>query len=160
MQHKYSLPEIGNLPLNVKFVILQANWHSEITDLMVSHCKQVLAHYGFDDKFIIEYKAPGALELPVLAKWCVEQHKQEENLVLICFGAIVKGETYHFNMVADEVTRGLGRLAYEFTVPVIQEVLAVESLEQLRARAGDDEYNKGREAALAALQLISVIKVV
>ena len=79
---------------------------------------------------------------------------------IICFGGIVRGDTYHFEMVANAVNEGMNRVAYEFEIPVIQQVLAVENVAQLEERCGvnDPNKNKGIEAAQAAVPMFNLVK--
>ena len=74
---------------------------------------------------------------------------------IICFGVIVKGETAHFEMISNECMRGLGEVMHEFRRPVVVEVLPVYELEHAAARAADDEFNKGIEAAAAAIEMVA-----
>ena len=98
---------------------------------------------------------PGSLELPLAAQALLRAAPKEHPYdALICFGAIMKGETYHFEMIMDECIRGLGQVMLSEGVPIIMEVIPVTSVDQLAARSKDDAFNKGIEAALATAEII------
>ncbi|HBK18278.1 MAG TPA: hypothetical protein DDZ38_06520 [Gammaproteobacteria bacterium] len=78
---------------------------------------------------------------------------EEEIDAVICFGVIVKGDTLHFEMISEECMRGLGRVMHDFRRPVVVEILPVFDLQQAIDRSGDDAFNKGIEAAVAALEM-------
>lgn len=151
MQTSYSDVDVPSIA-GARIGILQAKWYAEHTDTMIARCKATLAKADCTD--IVVHVLPGSLELPIAAQILL----RETTVVfdaLICFGAIVKGDTYHFEMVADECTRGLGEVSRATDVPIISEVLAVNSLDQLIIRSSDDDNNKGIEAALATIEFIA-----
>lgn len=135
-----------------RVAILQAKWYSEHTDLMVKHAKETLAKAGVGEEDVDVHLVPGSYELPLAAKRLAEQGKYD---AIIVIGAIIKGQTYHFEMIVDTCTDLLGRVMYEYDVPVLMEVLAVMTKEQLIARSSDDENNKGIEAAVAAAEIVA-----
>lgn len=143
-------PQIGN---NLKVAIVQSEWYSEYSDLMVDYCTKELIKYGVEKDQINLTKTPGAVEIPLACKLLAKQNKYD---CIICFGAILKGETYHFEMVADAANQGMNKVSLEYEIPVIQEVLALYTLDQLKARTADSEYNKGVEAAHAALKMCKI----
>lgn len=148
MQHTSlinSLPKI----INSKIAILQTSWHKIHTDKMVNVCREILEGLGSN---IEKHLIPGALELPIAAKTLLSASLDYD--ALICFGAIIKGETFHFELVAEGSIQGLMQVSLEYNRPIINEVLACYSLEQLAARSADDENNKGYEAADAAARII------
>lgn len=131
--------------------ILQASWHRQYTDCMVGPCSALLREVGCGT--LTTHIIPGSLELPLAALTLLERHKDIE--AIIAFGIIVKGDTYHFELVANESARGLCEVMLRYQVPIIIEVLPVYDIAQADARSRDDEQNKGREAARAAAQMIS-----
>lgn len=143
-----ALPTISG----AKITILQARWHADHTDRMVSRCRSLLTQAGAGDINILP--VPGSLELPIAALSIATQPTKPD--AIICFGAVLKGETYHFELVANEATRGLMRVSLDHDIPIIMEVLAVYDLDQLIARSGDDDMNKGIEAAHAAAEIIAL----
>jgi 6,7-dimethyl-8-ribityllumazine synthase len=143
--------EIIEIP-GARVAILQSKWYSEYTDTMVSRCEELLRKAGAESVEV--HRSPGSLELPVMAEILLKDSGKRFDAI-VCFGAVMRGETYHFTMVADECTRGLGEVSRAHRVPIISEVLAVETLDQLIARTGDNDQNKGIEAAQAAMDFIA-----
>lgn len=135
-----------------RIAILQSKWYPEIVGSMSSVCQRVLKEAGYQRVEV--HTLPGSLELPLAAADLLAGDTTLEIDALICFGVIVKGETLHFEMITHECMRGLGSVAVEYRRPVVVEVLPVLDIEHARARAADDEYNKGYEAAAAAIEMI------
>jgi 6,7-dimethyl-8-ribityllumazine synthase len=150
MKTSYDHSAIPQIP-NARIAILQSKWYREYTDKLVEKCKFVLSHSCCLDPVV--HVLPGALELPLAAKHlCLyDKHKYD---AIICIGAIMKGETYHFEMILNECIRSLGQVMLEQNIPILVEILPVTSTAHLSERCGDNEYNKGIEAALAAAEII------
>jgi 6,7-dimethyl-8-ribityllumazine synthase len=136
-----------------RIAILKSKWYPEIVNGMSDTCRQVLAERGFAK--VEEHTLPGSLELPLAAADLLAEDGKHEIDAVICFGVIVKGETLHFEMISNECMRGLGSVMLQYRRPVIVEVMPVFDIEDARARAADDEYNKGFEAAAAAIEMIA-----
>lgn len=151
MQVVHTKTGIPHIP-HARIAILQSKWYSEHTDNLVKKCIETLASSGCTQPDL--YVLPGSLELPLAAR-TLARNANKHYEALICFGAIVKGETLHFEMVANECMRGLGQVMMEENIPIIVEVLPVLKLEHLIARCGDNEHNKGIEAAIAAAEVIA-----
>jgi len=135
-----------------RIAILQSKWYPEIVTSMSRTCEQVLRDVGFERVEI--HTLPGSLELPLAAADLLATDKTGEIDAVICFGVILKGETLHFEMITNECMRGLGAVSLQYRRPVVVEVLPVLDIAHARARAADDEYNKGIEAAAAAVEMI------
>lgn len=144
-----SLPAV---PAPGRIAILQSKWYPEIVGSMASVCARVLESAGY--RRIESHVLPGSLELPLAAADLLATDGAGDLDAVICFGVIVKGETLHFEMITHECMRGLGAVSLEYRRPVVVEVLPVLDIEHARARAADDEYNKGYEAAAAAIEMI------
>ena len=129
--------------------ILQSRWHSEHTDRMVSACKEILEKSSV--KNIEHLVLPGAYELPLAAKIAAKSKRFD---ALIVFGAIVKGETDHYEVILQTCIRELGRVMYDYEIPIIMEVMPVHDLKHLIARS-NGKNNKGIEAAQAAIEMIA-----
>jgi 6,7-dimethyl-8-ribityllumazine synthase len=142
--------EIQKIP-NAKIVILQTKWYREFTDKMVKYCLKTL-----QDAECLEPQIeiiPGALELPIAAQNIARIKGNLE--AIICFGGIVKGDTYHFDMILKSCAEGLLHVSLKEDVPIINEVIAVDNLEFLKDRSQDNKSNKGFEAAIATTEIIS-----
>ncbi|MBI2426717.1 MAG: 6,7-dimethyl-8-ribityllumazine synthase [Candidatus Kerfeldbacteria bacterium] len=145
-----SLPKIPG----ARVAILQAKWYREYVDRMVEKCVAVLRKANCPQPE--HYLLPGSLELPLAAQTLIRNAKRGAPYdALVCFGAILKGETDHFEMIRDECIRGLGQVMLTENVPIIVEVLPVTSVKQLAARSRDDNLNKGIEAAIATAEIIA-----
>ena len=120
---------------------------------MASACVEVLSQYGY--KKIEQHTLPGSLELPLAARDLLSLDDKKEIDAIICFGVIVKGETLHFEMISNECMRGLGDVMHEFRRPIVVEVLPVFDIAHAQARAADDEFNKGIEAAACAIEMVA-----
>lgn len=147
MQHHYSTENLPKID-GAKVAILQAKWHREQTDLMVEKCLEILGAAGAGSEVHV---LPGSLELPLAADRLAKSRKYD---AIVAFGVILKGETYHFELILNMIEQGFVRVMHDRDIPILIEVMPVTSIEQVIARAGDDDHNKGIEAALAAIEII------
>ncbi|MFW6094135.1 MAG: 6,7-dimethyl-8-ribityllumazine synthase [Pseudomonadota bacterium] len=148
--------DLSNLPVVEtpgRIAILQSKWYPDIVGSMGSVCESVLREKGYRE--VERHTLPGSLELPLAAADLLAADAGERIDAVICFGVILKGETLHFEMITHECMRGLGAVGLEYRRPVVVEILPVLDIEHARARAADDEFNKGYEAAAAALEMIA-----
>ena len=145
-----TIPQVSG----ARVAILQAKWYREQMDNMVATCVRHLKAAGVPEPE--HHILPGSLELPLAAQSLVRAARQagQPFEAVICFGGILKGDTYHFEMIMDQCTRGFGHVTLNEEVPIIMEVIPVTAVEQLAARSKDDAFNKGIEAALAAAEII------
>lgn len=132
--------------------ILKSKWYPEHVESMARACEAILRQAGYSD--IEQYTLPGSLEIPLAARDLLAEDGAGKIDAVICFGVIVKGDTLHFEMISEESMRGLGRVMHEFRRPVVVEILPVFDIQQAIDRSSDDEFNKGIEAAVAALEMI------
>ncbi len=132
------------------FAIAHSRYNDEVVDAMVKAARQTLGKHGVQPGDIHVVEVPGAWELPLAAAFLADA---EEVVAVIALGCVVRGDTRHFEHVADECARGLMTVQLESGVPVANGVLAVERYEDAQRRAGGDLGNKGEEAALAALAM-------
>ena len=133
--------------------ILQSKWHFNLVQSMTEACTRVLAQAGYTK--IDVHTLPGSLEVPLAARDLLAEDSAGHIDAVICFGVIVKGDTLHFEMISQESMRGLGAVMHEFRRPVIVEILPVFTEQQAIDRASDDDFNKGIEAAVAAIEMIA-----
>jgi 6,7-dimethyl-8-ribityllumazine synthase len=143
------------LPANARFAILASRWNARITDALLAGARQCLAGNGVPDDAVDVFRLPGAWELPVLARRLADNGGHR---ALIVLGCVVRGDTRHYEHVADQCAEGLMRVALDTGVPVLNGVLAVEKFEDAEARAGGSHGNKGEEAALAALEMVNLLE--
>jgi 6,7-dimethyl-8-ribityllumazine synthase len=136
-----------------RICILQSKWYPELVQSMSEACQQVLGQAGYTD--IHTHTLPGSLEIPLAARDLLAQDVEQQIDAIICFGVIIKGDTLHFEMISEESMRGLGSVMHDFRRPVVVEILPVFTIQQAVDRASDDEFNKGIEAAVAAIEMVA-----
>lgn len=130
--------------------VICARFHGEITEALRDRCVATLRHHRVADDDIEVVRVPGAWELPQAAARIAGLDRHD---ALVAIGCVVRGETPHFDYVAGEAARGLAEVARDYDVPVILGVLTTEDEVQARERAAEDGQDKGRELALAALEM-------
>jgi 6,7-dimethyl-8-ribityllumazine synthase len=140
---------------DARYAILASRWNPRITDALVEGARRAMLAHGVDEAALDIVYVPGALELPLAAKALARAGR---HVALVALGCVVRGETRHFEHVADESARGLMQVSLEFLLPVANGVLAVERHADAEARAGGAHGNKGEEAALAALEMASLLE--
>mgnify|MGYP003389332841 FL=1 len=138
-----------------RITLVVSRFNSFIVDRLLKACIGMLTEAGVKRANVRLIKVPGAVELPVAVKRVADVGEVD---AIIALGAIIRGETPHFEIIANECARGLGSIAIEFTVPVIFGVLTVDTVDQAMDRSGEEESNKGNEAAQTALEMISVLR--
>ena len=130
--------------------IVQARFNEGITNALATACRSALTDLGVQEKHITHVLVPGALEVPVALQALAEQ---DEFDALIALGCIIRGETYHFELVANESGAGVSRVALDYQVPVANAILTTENLEQAIARQSE----KGRDAAYVAVEMANLL---
>ena len=130
--------------------IVRARFNDAVTSALAEACLKELAALGVVERHIRQVRVPGALEIPVALKAMAES---EDYDALIALGCIVRGETYHFELVANESGAGVSRVALDHLVPVANAILTVENETQAWARAED----KGRDAARVAVEMANLM---
>ncbi|SRR5579883_3140807 len=142
-------------PLGARYAIIASRWNAEIVDALVEGARRAFAECGVDENALAILRVPGAWELPMLAAQLASKKKY---VAIVALGCVVRGETRHYEHVADECAHGLMRVALEHGVPVLNGVLAVEREEHARARAGGAQGNKGEEVARAAVEMAAMMR--
>ena len=141
----------------MRFGIVISRFNELISGKLLAGCLDGLNRHGADEKNIDVVWAPGAFELPLLAKKLAESKEHRYDSV-ICLGAVIRGATPHFDFIAAEVSKGIANVGLETGKPVIYGVLTTESIEQAIERAGTKSGNKGFDAALAAIEMVNLVK--
>jgi 6,7-dimethyl-8-ribityllumazine synthase len=131
--------------------IVQARFNEGVTDALYKACRAELLALGVQDKHITHVKVPGALEVPVALQALAERDDFD---ALIALGCIIRGETYHFELVANESGSAVTRLALDYHLPIANAILTTEDLAQAVARQED----KGRDAARVAVEMAHVLE--
>jgi 6,7-dimethyl-8-ribityllumazine synthase len=138
-----------------RIAIVRTDYHESYVSSLEKHAIETLIINGIEEKNVTSVVVPGAWEIPLAVKKIAETKKFD---AVITFGVVLKGDTLHFEMIANEVGRALMQLSLEFGIPVALEVLAVFDLKQAEERTRDDEMNKGIEAATAVLKTLMELK--
>lgn len=138
-----------------KFCIVSSRFNSFIVEQLEAGAIDTLVRHGADKSDITLVKAPGAFELPVVVKR-VAASKQYD--AIIALGAVIRGGTPHFDYVAGECVKGISQVSLQYDIPVTFGVLTVDSIEQAIERAGTKAGNKGAEAAMSAIEVVSLFK--
>lgn len=133
-----------------RVAVVAARFNESVTGKLVEGALEGLRSHGVDDDAIDVAWVPGAFEIPLVAGRLARSGRYD---AVICLGAVIRGETAHFELVAGEAARGIADVAAATGVPTIFEVLATEDLAQAESRAGGVHGNKGWEAARAALEM-------
>ena len=136
-----------------RVALVVSTYHNELTESMAEECRKVLESYGLQKENITVITAPGSWELPLIVQHCAKKKIYDG---IVTFGVLLKGETYHFDMIANEVARALMQTSLTYELPVIFEVLAVYDIEDATKRA-TGVYNKGIEAAHALVHAIRTL---
>jgi len=142
----------------MRFGIVISRFNEFISGKLLSGCLDGLSRHGADEKHIDVVWAPGAFELPLLAKKLATAKENRYDAV-ICLGTVIRGATPHFDFVASEVSKGIANVGLETGKPVIYGVLTTDNIEQAIERAGSKSGNKGFDAALAAIEMANLMKV-
>jgi len=144
---------VGEVPQDARFAIVASETNAEVTDALVAGALATFEQQGIAPDAVRVLRVAGAFELPMTASKLLQTHVVD---AVVCLGAIVRGETPHFEYLAIAVADGIQSVAIDSGVPVTFGVLTCDTLEQARARSGGAKGNKGSEAALAAIELAQV----
>ncbi len=139
---------------NPSIAIVAAEYHKEIVDSLVANCIDTLAESGVVRESIKIVRVPGALEIPLTTQKLATTGNFD---AIIVFGIILRGDTYHFEQVSNECARGCVDVGLKTGVPVIFQVLSVNSIEDALERAQGTTDNRGVEAARTALKMVSIL---
>jgi len=137
-----------------RFAVAAARFNEVVVDKLVDGALACFRAHGLAEDDLLVAWAPGAFELPLLARRLAESGLYDG---VVCLGAVVRGETPHFDYVAGEAARGVGQAAVETGVPVLFGVLTTETMDQALDRAGGKHGNKGWDSAMAAMEMASVL---
>lgn len=140
---------------DASFVLVVARFNSFVVDSLQAGAIDALVRHGVNPANITVVKVPGAYELPLVAKRVAESGKYN---AVIALGAVIRGGTPHFDYVAGECAKGLGVVGMQTNLPVVFGVLTVDTIEQAIERAGTKAGNKGADAAITALELVSLLR--
>lgn len=139
--------------VSAQYAIIVSDFNSDITHALLAGAKESLMEHGVGADCIAVHHVPGAVELPLVAQWCAIANKAD---AIICLGAVIQGDTDHYQYVCQQVSMGCQQVMLTHNVPVIFGVLTVQTEAQALARIGGEHGHKGKEAALAAMQMVQL----
>lgn len=131
--------------------IVQARFNESITNALAQACRAELLRLGVAEKNIDHVFVPGALEVPVALQAMAEKGSYD---ALVALGCVIRGETYHFELVANESAAGVTRVALDYQLPIANAILTTENVEQALAR----QVDKGRDAAQVAVEMANLLE--
>lgn len=140
---------------DVKIGIAVSRFNEFIVESLLTGAVDALTRHGVDHASIEITRVPGAYELPLITQAMAKSQKYDAIVVL---GAVIRGSTPHFDYVAGESAKGLSGVMMEYNLPIINGILTTDTIEQAIERAGTKAGNKGAEAALVAIEMISLLK--
>jgi 6,7-dimethyl-8-ribityllumazine synthase len=150
------MPEFNGTPAGQgrRFAIVASRFNETITLRLVEGALDAMVRHGasFDDVDV--FWVPGAWELPMIARRALGSERYD---AVVAIGAVIRGETPHFDVVAHESSRALQQVAAEFDIPIALGLLTCDTMAQAEARAGGDHGNKGVDAAMAALEMADLL---
>jgi 6,7-dimethyl-8-ribityllumazine synthase len=138
-----------------RFAIVASRWHDSIMSALIDGALAALKELSADANDVEVLRVPGSFEIPLCALKAAESKEFD---AVICLGVIIRGETPHFEYIAGETTRGIGEASLKTGVPLLFGVITADNIEQARDRAGENESNKGFEAASAAVELVNLYR--
>ena len=139
----------------LRFAIVAARFNDFIVEQLIRGAVDALKRHGAADKQIEIVRAPGAYDMPVVARKLAQSRKYD---AIVALGAVIKGATEHFDYVAGECASGLSRVSQETGVPIAFGVLTTDNIEQAIERAGTKAGNKGADAAVTAIELANLLR--
>ena len=146
----------GNLVAeNIKIGIVVARFNEFITSKLLAGALDNLKRENVDEKDIEVAWVPGAFEIPMIASKMVKSKKYD---AIICVGAVIRGDTSHYDLVCNESAKGIAQVELATGIPVLFGVITTENIEQAIARAGSKAGNKGYDCALSAIEMVNLMK--
>ena len=137
-----------------KFAIVASRFNDFMTKELISGCTDTLIRHGADDKDILVSLVPGAFEIPLVAQ---KLAKSKDFDAVICLGTLIRGSTPHFDYIAAEVSKGVAKVSLDAGIPVIFGVIIADTIEQAIERSGTKDGNKGKDAAVSAIEMANLI---
>ena len=142
-------------PDGARFAIIASRWNPRITDTLVAGARKTFAEHGVSEDAVDVVRVPGAWEIPVAAARLAQAGL---HAAIVALGCVVRGDTRHYEQVADGCSEALMRVALDYGIPVANGVLAVDTHEDAAARAGGSHGNKGEEAALVVIEMSHLLQ--
>jgi len=138
-----------------RFALVASRYNEIISSRLISGAQDCLLRHGASPEDVEVVRVPGAFEIPLVARRLARTGKFH---AIVCLGAVIRGQTPHFDFVASEAARGVGRASLESDVPIIFGIVTTDTIEQAIDRAGGRAGNRGAEAALAAIEMADLLE--
>jgi len=138
-----------------RFALVASRYNEVVTSRLIQGAEDCLLRHGASAQDVEVFRTPGSFEIPLVARKVAASGKFH---AVICLGAIIRGDTPHFDFVASEAARGVGRAATDTGVPVIFGIVTTDTVEQAIDRAGGRSGNRGADAALAAIEMANLLE--
>lgn len=149
-------PVEGNFEVgDARLAIVVSRWNDDITNALLEGALAALERQGVSEDRITVLRVPGAFELPLAVQKVAGTGRIDG---VVALGCVIRGDTPHFDYVCSECTRGIGEVSLRSSVPVGFGLLTCDTVEQAQLRSGNDQENKGEEAALTVLEMISLLR--
>lgn len=146
----------GKLDANgLRIGIVVSRFNKDITEKLLAGALDGVKSHGGEEEHITIVHVPGAFEIPLIAAKMAASGKYD---ALVCLGAVIRGDTPHFEYVSDAVTRGIGKAIWKYQLPIGFGVLTTNDRQQAMERSGHKDANKGYEAALTAIEMVNVLR--
>jgi 6,7-dimethyl-8-ribityllumazine synthase len=139
----------------MKLGIVVSRYNNFITEKLLAGALDGVKSHGGEEQDVTVVRVPGAFEIPLVAECMAASRKFD---AVICLGAVIRGDTPHFEYVSDAVTRGIGQTMARHGLPISFGVLTTNTVDQAMARSGSKDANKGYEAALTAIEMVNVMR--
>jgi len=154
MEFKFNKDANEDFLTNKKIAIIVGYFYQEIGDKLLAGAYNILEKYGFDKNNVNVFYVPGAFEIPLMAKKLAKIGSYDG---IVTLGAVINGETPHFDFVCNECARGVADVSYQYEIPTTFGVLTTSNMEQTIGRAGGYKGNKGEEAAMAMVEMLYLL---
>jgi 6,7-dimethyl-8-ribityllumazine synthase len=137
-----------------RFALVASRYNEIVSRRLIDGARDCLLRHGAAEEDVELFRVPGSFEIPLVARKVADSSRYD---AVVCLGTIIRGETPHFDFVASEAARGVGQAGMDSGVPVIFGVVTTDTVEQAIDRAGGRTGNRGAEAALAAVEMVSLL---
>jgi len=137
-----------------KFGIIASRFNDFITNRLLEGCTDTLLRHGAKENDVEVVWVPGAFEIPLIAQRMAKSKKYD---TVVCLGTVIRGSTPHFDYIASEVAKGVAHVSFSTGVPTIFGIITADSIDQAIERAGTKDGNKGRDAALSAIEMANLV---
>jgi 6,7-dimethyl-8-ribityllumazine synthase len=139
----------------IRFAIVVSRFNDFINAKLLDGALDALSRHGAEDEHVVTIRVPGAFEIPLMAKKLADSGNYD---AVICLGAVIRGATPHFEYISAEVTKGIAKVTLDSGIPIAFGILTTDNIEQAIERAGTKSGNKGWDAAMAAIEMVNLLK--